>query len=375
MGFPAEESLVSLMLNDGGVENSVTWLIDRGIDMENVHQDPTNGLKIDISNEMAEIAWMRMKFNCTAQDVERIVVSCEGDLEKTAETLMSNHQEPADCEPPISIANQVSSSMVRPITKLHAELKLASQINIQQPMKGVQMESNYYSTVSRNEILAPKSRTVGPCFLSSTLSTDISIQIQEEALRKAGGLTHHHPKSMNAMQMIESNLDELSPANAEWNPIELSDIVMVKERCLCQSNQNTFMSSSEDLGTNGCAVGSSHGAKGTICRRVYSVIPSSSLGLFSGWRSSGSSGLSLPLDWSMGDLVPLCDYNTIDWSIESTPLNFDAVQSKTNDGLYETRSATAPIIVNNDLGALGLQGGSVRAKRTRSSYPIEGYFY
>lgn len=46
----------------------------------------------------------------------------------------------------------------------------------------------------------------------------------------------------------------------------------------------------------------------------------SSLGLFTGWGSSGSSGSSSPVDWSTGRSVSHIDYASIDWSLDPIQL-------------------------------------------------------
>ncbi|KAG0450695.1 hypothetical protein HPP92_026793 [Vanilla planifolia] len=50
----------------------------------------------------------------------------------------------------------------------------------------------------------------------------------------------------------------------------------------------------------------------------------SSLGLFSGWASSGLSDSSSQDDWNTGSLKPTLDYTSIDWSLDSTPLQTSA---------------------------------------------------
>ena len=59
----------------------------------------------------------------------------------------------------------------------------------------------------------------------------------------------------------------------------------------------------------------------------------SSLGLFTGWGSSGSSASSSPVDWSTGGSTP-CDYTSIDWSLDLALLR----PSVKNDRLSDTWS-------------------------------------
>lgn len=85
MGFSSERATMALILNEGRVEDSVNWLLEGG---EGEIKESTPGnLKIDISEELAHIAGMEIRFKCARAEVERTVVGCEGDLQKAAELL------------------------------------------------------------------------------------------------------------------------------------------------------------------------------------------------------------------------------------------------------------------------------------------------
>ncbi|KAK9673548.1 hypothetical protein RND81_12G174600 [Saponaria officinalis] len=104
MGFSQERATMALILNEGRVEEAVAWLFEGGEDSEN-HKDQNfdsgNNLKIDISEELTRIAELEIKFKCSKQEVERAVVTCEGDLEKSEEILQSQKQDqPTDSPKP-----------------------------------------------------------------------------------------------------------------------------------------------------------------------------------------------------------------------------------------------------------------------------------
>ncbi|KAI7728215.1 hypothetical protein M8C21_020407, partial [Ambrosia artemisiifolia] len=104
MGFSSERATMALILNEGKVEQSVAWLFDGGED-SNSHQEHNNidgggNLKIDISEELAQITEMEIKFKCSKQEVERAIVACEGDLDQAAEALKVQKQE----QPPAATA-------------------------------------------------------------------------------------------------------------------------------------------------------------------------------------------------------------------------------------------------------------------------------
>ncbi|KAI4386192.1 hypothetical protein MLD38_004147 [Melastoma candidum] len=94
MGFSHERSTMALIMNEGRVEESVVWLLEGSEDNSGSYreQDRCN-LKIDISNELSLIASMESKYSCSKQEVERAVVSCEGDLDKAADILRMQKQE------------------------------------------------------------------------------------------------------------------------------------------------------------------------------------------------------------------------------------------------------------------------------------------
>ncbi|RDY02791.1 hypothetical protein CR513_13703, partial [Mucuna pruriens] len=100
MGFSAERATLALMMNDGKLEESVSWLFEAS---ETTHTKSTTtaaaatnletgNLKIDVSEELAQISDMEVRYNCLKQEVERVVVACEGDLHKAENTFKSQKQ-------------------------------------------------------------------------------------------------------------------------------------------------------------------------------------------------------------------------------------------------------------------------------------------
>nr|KYP56637.1 hypothetical protein KK1_002881 [Cajanus cajan] len=101
MGFPSERATLALMLNDGKLEQSVSWLFEAS---ETHTKSTTNceikgNLKIDVSEELAQISDMEARYNCSKQEVERVVVACEGDLQKAENALKSQKQESSVSRP------------------------------------------------------------------------------------------------------------------------------------------------------------------------------------------------------------------------------------------------------------------------------------
>ncbi|MCO5563141.1 hypothetical protein L7F22_016777 [Adiantum nelumboides] len=87
MGFPQERATMALIFNDGHVERSVAWLLEGGEGQ--VHEDWNSGgnPKIDISEELNYILEIEKKYKFSRPDIERAIVSCEGDLAKALESL------------------------------------------------------------------------------------------------------------------------------------------------------------------------------------------------------------------------------------------------------------------------------------------------
>nr|GMD26015.1 uncharacterized protein LOC109152383 [Ipomoea batatas] len=97
MGFPLDRATMALILNEGRVEESVTWLFTEGEVAYKYKEHNLGGggsLKIDISDELAHIVDLEIRYQCSNQEVERVLVACEGDFVKAEETLRSRKQKP-----------------------------------------------------------------------------------------------------------------------------------------------------------------------------------------------------------------------------------------------------------------------------------------
>ncbi|XP_057441463.1 uncharacterized protein LOC130733338 [Lotus japonicus] len=129
MGFSHERATMALIMNEGRVEESVAWLFE-GSEEADSHKDKNfnDNLKIDISEELARVADMETRYGCSKQEVERVIVNYEGDLDKAAETLREARHDPPSAPPkpeetgdPFIINNGKQSGVVsqspRPQTK------------------------------------------------------------------------------------------------------------------------------------------------------------------------------------------------------------------------------------------------------------------
>ncbi|XVE79033.1 hypothetical protein DITRI_Ditri14bG0025400 [Diplodiscus trichospermus] len=97
MGFSHDRATMALILNEGKVEESVAWLFEGSEEAVKNKGSTISGrdLKIDISEELARIADMEIRYKCTKQEVERAIVAAEGDLVQAAEALKNLKQDAA----------------------------------------------------------------------------------------------------------------------------------------------------------------------------------------------------------------------------------------------------------------------------------------
>ncbi|KAL3518791.1 hypothetical protein ACH5RR_021380 [Cinchona calisaya] len=141
MGFSQERATMALILNEGRVEESVAWLFEEGeeADKHREHNlDCGSNLKIDISEELARISGIEIRYKCSKQEVERAIVACDGDLDKAEEYLSVQKQDPPTAPPkpeetgdPPTVGDSklpIAASQ----NSLRVQSKLSPAINIQQ---------------------------------------------------------------------------------------------------------------------------------------------------------------------------------------------------------------------------------------------------
>ncbi|KMZ65400.1 hypothetical protein ZOSMA_321G00010 [Zostera marina] len=240
MGFSAEE-LMALFENNWRLDNSIHWLLHRRRTMKITRRDLTHSSNIDISNDSKAIKELSRRFNCTMRDVERIVISYDGDLEKTANFLMLNQQQ------------HMRYEILSPTECLH-QFRTRDLSNDQNPFQrstfDMPRERCLYQSNDRSQFDHPSIDMTWETSLHQPddrnpfehPSTDINIQIQEEASRNAR-YTMQHPKSTTNL------VKELSRTDGEWNPFKPSFFDTVRENWLkyLSNNQNQFQYSTIDM--------------------------------------------------------------------------------------------------------------------------------
>uniref|UniRef100_A0A5B6ZTN8 UBA domain-containing protein n=1 Tax=Davidia involucrata TaxID=16924 RepID=A0A5B6ZTN8_DAVIN len=389
MGFSSERATMALILNEGRVEESVAWLFEGGEEADKHREHNLNGasnLKIDISEELARIADMEISFKCSKQEVDRVIVTCEGDLEKAAETLRQQKEEPPTAQPqpeetgyPPTVSNgklpvAISQNPLRP------QPKPSSSATIQQ--KQDEKDSNYAQTAhtvgaslesggknvqplrrilpklewekqQQNAIPAEKrwqsagSNPSGSYSLASPLQGTPSVNTEARYVAVGNELKNlqlgsvrepvvvmQRPQTLNTKQAPTTSISSSPPGSAAGWYLNSVDIMkpnglpyIPSSRSLSPSNltsnqfynqyhyqnQQQFVSSSGSMDSPGTTQGN-----GLWSRMGTSptLAAASSLGLFSGLGSNGSSGSSSPVDWSTGGSMLQLDYTNIDWTLD-----------------------------------------------------------
>ncbi|KAG1327752.1 Ubiquitin-associated domain/translation elongation factor EF-Ts [Cocos nucifera] len=434
MGFSSESATMALIQNEGRLEESIAWLFEVG--EERKQEVATNleggvNLKIDITDELARIADMEVRFKCTKQEVERAVVACEGDLEKAEETLKAQKQEPApaplkleESGDPAAVSssnNKMAMSAQSPAGRTqvkgialaaaqqqrkderdfnHAKSAATGAVsqesvnrNLQssrrQQPKPAPLEKRWSSTSSAPSVsfsASPLQAAVSsnkPEARYVMAGNEVKANIQAGTLREPV-IVMQRPQSVNAKQSITSTslgISASQPASTGWhsNGVPGMEVMKVADGGLAhslsslglngsypqqfvpQTHFQTFVSSPMESGAMGWA-----GSWNSIGTSSSSLAVPSSLGLFTGWGSSGSSASS-PVDWSTGGSTAR-DYASIDWTLDLALLRPSVKTDRLSD-TWSTMSMGGKVArpVVNDCGVYGSQYGSLASDPTSSS--------
>ncbi|KAK7385883.1 hypothetical protein VNO78_31823 [Psophocarpus tetragonolobus] len=281
MGFSHERATMALILNEGRVEESVAWLFEGGEEADG-NKDTNIGrgnLKIDISDELARIADMVTRYDFSKQEVERAIVSCEGDLDKAAETLRELKLDPPSPPPKPeetgdpSIINNVKQSGVasqssRPQTKpvplpnhpkkdekdfnyTKATMMIgvssdSSNRNMQQPLKGIQPRSEWARPQQATTVPADKRWPSAGSNPSVSYSLASPLQMSQPPAKSearyipVGGdfknlqpgvareplIMMQRPQSVNVKQVPATSMSSSPPGiAASWYPTNSPDTV------------------------------------------------------------------------------------------------------------------------------------------------------
>ncbi|XP_027330622.1 uncharacterized protein LOC113846484 [Abrus precatorius] len=273
MGFSHERATMALILNEGRVEESVAWLFEGGEEADG-HQDTDVGrgnLKIDISEELARVADMEIRYGCSKQEVERAIVTCEGDLDKAAETLRELKHDPPKPEetddPPIinngkqpGVASQSSRPQTKPIPSPNPSKKDEKEFNYtkaaitigvssessnrnMQPLKRIQPKSEW-AKPQQTTILADKrwpsagsNPSVSYSLASPLQVTPPPTKSEAQYMAVAGDFKNlkpgareplimmQRPQTVNAKQLPATSMSSSPPGiGASWYPTNSGEV-------------------------------------------------------------------------------------------------------------------------------------------------------
>ncbi|KAL6966676.1 hypothetical protein U1Q18_032462 [Sarracenia purpurea var. burkii] len=395
MGFSSERATMALIFNEGKIEESVAWLFDEGEEAEKLKEHNIDGgnLKIDISEELAHIADMEIRYKCSKQDIERVIVTCEGDLEKAAETLRMQKLDPPSAppkleetgDPPIvsngKLSISASQNSLKP--KLNASstvqqkrdekdfnyTKTAATVGVPvelgnksvQTLRKVQHKLDWVkpqqvampadkrwsgsaSNPSVSYSLASPLQATSPSVKADTRFVALGSELKNLQLGsvKEPVVVMQRPQSANGKQASTTSASSSPPGTASgWYPNNLEVVkpngslphVPPGARSLASNNNmglnqlyNQFhhpqhpqfvSSSSGPVDSQGASWGNGLWSRtGTGTGTSPTIAAASSLGLFSGLGSNGSSGSSSPVDWNTGGSMLQLDYTNIDWTLD-----------------------------------------------------------
>lgn len=391
MGFLHERATMALILNEGKLEESVSWLFEEGEDADK-HRDENLGggnLKIDISEELARIADMEIRYKCTKQEVERAVVGSEGDLEKAAESLRALKLDPPSAPPkpeetgdpptasncklsiavgqnvvrqqpkpnpptmiqqrrddkdfnytkaavPVGGSSESLSKNVQPLKRIQPKLEWAKpqQTAVPADKRWPSAGSNpsvSYSLASPLQVSPPSAKTE-----TRYVAVGCEYKNLQPGTVREPVIMMQRPQSANTKPVPATSISSSPPGIAAgWHPANGADIM--KSNGLMPHIPSTRSLSPNNLSSNqmfhqlhyqqqqhfvpsssqGDSPGTNRG-NGSWSRTVTSptLAAASSLGLFSGLGSTGSSGASSPVDWSTAGSMAQLDYTNIDWSLD-----------------------------------------------------------
>uniref|UniRef100_A0A2N9FT56 UBA domain-containing protein n=1 Tax=Fagus sylvatica TaxID=28930 RepID=A0A2N9FT56_FAGSY len=390
MGFPHERATMALILNEGKVEQSVNWLFEGGEEAEKHGDQNLSGrsnLKIDISEELARIADMETRYKCSKQDVERAVVACEGDLEKAVETLEAMKLDPPSAPPkpeetgdPPTIKKWmigISTTQKQQFTVVGSS-EPGTWENVQSLCsKRIQPKLEMGKTPTNCDAMPlPAEKRWAKCRIKSFsfLFFDIAIagvgsstsqdrnplfSCWKSSARNSEGTNYNDAEatiSQNKAVMKSNGFLQQIPSARSLSPNNPSSNQMYHQLQYKQQQQQFLPSSipGDSPGTGrGNGLWSRTGASPTLAA-------ASSLGLFSGLGSTGSSGASSPVDWNTGGSMSHLDYASIDWTLDRN------LSSTSPNGLW----LGLPSFTRNNTHMYDLNTSGVNAQPAMRSVPI-----
>uniref|UniRef100_A0A7N0SWI6 UBA domain-containing protein n=1 Tax=Kalanchoe fedtschenkoi TaxID=63787 RepID=A0A7N0SWI6_KALFE len=374
MGFTSERATEALMMNDGKLEESVSWLLEGNTVANKKDINLVGGcsLKIDITDELAQVAEMETRLNCSKKEVERAVVSSEGDLQKAEEIVRTQKQELLLSS---SRSDETNNNNTAPPSGKSVVLDAMQQRKSERDLihpNTVQVNATHLESVSKYQVLLRENRAngvsdgswqpsvtslptntfapAGSVFLRPTTnivdarrreSGPVANNVQQTLVREPL-VVMQRPQSISAKQVLQSTAVSTPGRVTGSYPVSTPGYEALISNGNGQPNQNlTSMGDrnvhpqqshyradyrQQDLSDASRMQLGSFGSRHVMTPSSPPLNARSSLGLFLHRGTGGHSGASSHVDWNHVDWytqgqMPLCDYTSIDWTMDLSPLS------------------------------------------------------
>ncbi|KAM0049993.1 putative UBA-like superfamily, Ubiquitin-associated domain-containing protein [Helianthus debilis subsp. tardiflorus] len=313
MGFSSERATMALILNEGKLEESVAWLFDVGEDSVNQKEPKSDhgggggNLKVDISQELAQIADMEIKFKCSKQEVERAVVACEGDLDQAAEHLLKFQKQESNAPPPKPEEIQIGVPPKPPvgITQMPPASQAAPPLSKTEAQYtgGVGNEFKNLQIGSVREPVIMMQRAQPKQIPAASMSSS-SHSVVEPVMGMSPNGGFHATRSFNGN-------------TPSYRTNQLYDQFHYQPRHVSNGGLMDHHGGQPPVATNHLNNNGLWNNRTVGSTSTPPLAAATSLGLFSGF---GSNGISNPsqVDWN-GDWSSQFDYTNIDWSLNRLP--------------------------------------------------------
>ncbi|CAN6992481.1 unnamed protein product [Brassica oleracea var. botrytis] len=357
-----EKATYALMLNEGKLEESVNWLLDvGGASVEDKKLDPCFGsLKIDISGELGRILELETKYKCTKQDVERAVVTAEGDVERAEESLRRQKQDHSvkvedvssnNSKAPEEERKNLGNQSVNPMDKINMKLQL---------MKNAAMEEKKRML---NQQPPPPPRPMEETHHVAVSIGREPVMVMQQQQRSQSANTNVPPVStMNPSFTVSAGGG--GGGGSGWYPANSQTNGYLPTRTPSPSDLYQQLQYQQYQGNNGHIMG-------RPSEQPHAVAPAASLGLFSGYGSASSSGI----DWSADGSVGKYDYSKIDWSLDrglACPRQEEQQQYVAEASQYEA-DMSGRTRMNGNVNGMGVQEVALVGNGGREwTSPFEG---
>uniref|UniRef100_A0A1J3K1I6 UBA domain-containing protein n=1 Tax=Noccaea caerulescens TaxID=107243 RepID=A0A1J3K1I6_NOCCA len=375
MGISHERATYALMLNEGKIEESVHWLFDDGgAKVVDKKLDPASGnLKLDISQELSRILGLETKFKCSKQDVERAVVTAEGDIEKAEEALRRQKQDQSTASTKAEdVSDNTSSANNSKVPSVHTSQNTVAQLQpnsgmypagvneaknlgyprgssgepgnqgvhsldrIHMKLQCMKMQQNA-AREEKKRMPQPYQQTPLPRPTEETHYVaalgDQFKRLQQQDMREPVMVMQQQQQQQQRSQSANTSVLPVSTMNSSftvaatasagggsnWYPANRSEAAQSNGYLPARSmtpndlNSNLMYQQLQYQQQYQGQVNNSHRMGGASS--PLAVAPAASLGLFSGYGSVHSGG-STGLDWNADGTVGHLDYNNIDWSLD-----------------------------------------------------------